>query len=167
MEKRLLALHHQFNKPRIATSVNKGVAVIQMLPDKQYVTLSNIISEEINQALLDFEKDPNVRVVIIIGQKEGFAVGADITELAKSTIDVYHFYVAGESNRMTHRFRKPLIAAVSGMCFGLGVEIALMSDILICTQDVKIGMPEINLGIFPGSGGTQRLTQAIGKSKAM
>lgn len=115
------------------------------------------------------EEDASVSVVIITGNKSAFAVGADINELEQQTINKHLFddYFERVWWRVIPKFRKPLIAAINGMALGGGLELAMMADVLLASEQAKFGQPEINLGIIPGSGGTVRLTQAVGKSKAM
>ena len=98
-----------------------------------------------------------------------FATGANIAELEAASTKNHMFadYFEREWYRVIPKFRKPLIAAINGMAFGGGLELAMMCDILIASEDAKMGMPEIKLGAMPGAGGTVRLTQAVGKSKAM
>ena len=115
------------------------------------------------------EKDDSVSVVILTGKENSFATGANINELNEQTLNTQLFndYFERVWWRIIPKFRKPLIAAINGMAFGGGLELAMMADILIASENAKLGQPEINLGILPGSGGTVRLTQAVGKSKAM
>ena len=115
------------------------------------------------------EKDDSVSVVILTGKENSFATGANINELHEQTLNTQLFndYFERVWWRIIPKFRKPLIAAINGMAFGGGLELAMMADILIASENAKLGQPEINLGILPGSGGTVRLTQAVGKSKAM
>jgi enoyl-CoA hydratase/carnithine racemase len=110
-----------------------------------------------------------VSVAILTGNKNSFAVGADIKELERQTINKHMFadYFERVWFRVVPKFRKPLIAAVNGMAFGGGLELAMMADIMLASENAKFGQPEINLGIIPGAGGTVRLPQAVGKSKAM
>jgi enoyl-CoA hydratase len=105
--------------------------------------------------------------VIIAGSDKAFAAGADIREMKdKSFTDVYLGNFLSAWDRVSE-FRKPMIAAVSGYCLGGGCELALMCDFIIAADTAKFGLPEITLGIIPGSGGTQRLSRSIGKAKAM
>jgi enoyl-CoA hydratase/carnithine racemase len=115
------------------------------------------------------EKDASVSVVILTGKENSFATGANINELNEQTLNTQLFddYFERVWWRIIPKFRKPLIAAINGMAFGGGLELAMMADILIASDNAKLGQPEINLGILPGSGGTVRLTAAVGKSKAM
>jgi len=107
--------------------------------------------------------------VILTGKENSFATGANINELHQQTLNSQLFddYFERVWWRIIPKFRKPLIAAINGMAFGGGLELAMMADILIASENAKLGQPEINLGILPGSGGTVRLTSAVGKSKAM
>jgi len=132
----------------------------------------NALNAQLWQALLGAleaaDADPAVRVIIITGSEKAFAAGADISEMAgKSWADLHRAdYLAAESARFD-RIRKPVIAAVAGYALGGGCELAMMCDFIIAADTARFGQPEINLGIIAGLGGTQRLTRAVGKSKAM
>jgi enoyl-CoA hydratase len=124
--------------------------------------------QELGQALDGFEADDAVGAVVITGSDRAFAAGADIKEMAsRSYMDVYL------SDFITHGWeristcRKPIVAAVAGFALGGGCEVAMMCDTIIAAETAKFGQPEITLGVIPGSGGTQRLTRAVGKAKAM
>lgn len=108
-------------------------------------------------------------MAILTGKENSFATGASIAELKEQTLNsqMFNDYFERVWWRVIPKFRKPLIAAINGMAFGGGLELAMMADILIASDKATMGQPEINLGILPGSGGTVRLTQAVGKSKAM
>ena len=110
-------------------------------------------------------------MIILTGKKgsPAFAVGADISEFPTLTIghQLFDDYFKNEWFRVIPKHRKPIIAAINGMALGGGLELAMMCDILIASDNSKLGFPEIKLGIIPGGGGTVRLTQAVGKSKAM
>ena len=143
-----------------------------MLPQKgKFIFLDSAMIRAVSDELLKLEKDKSVSVVILTG-KEGspsFATGASIPEIQKADqhSQIYNDYFQREWFRVIPNFRKPLIAAINGYALGGGLELAMMADILIASQNAKLGQPEIKLGIIPGAGGTVRLTNAIGKSKAM
>ena len=124
---------------------------------------------QLSECFLQLERDENVRVVILTGKGKAFAAGADIGNLAASTSKSFLFddKTAHDLEYGVRYFRKPFIAAINGLALGGGLEVAMMADILLCTESSKLGLPELNLGVMPGSGGTVRLTQAVGKSKAM
>jgi enoyl-CoA hydratase len=106
---------------------------------------------------------------VLTGKDSSFATGANINEINEATMSsqIFDDYFERCWWRIIPKFRKPLIAAINGMAFGGGLELAMMADILIASENAKLGQPEINLGILPGSGGTVRLTSAVGKSKSM
>ena len=110
-----------------------------------------------------------MNVIILTGKENSFAVGADINELHTATLreQLFNDYFDRLWYRIIPKCRKPLIAAVNGMCFGGGFEIALMCDFIIASENAQFGLPEIKLGVIPGAGGTQRLTRLVGKGKAM
>ncbi|SNB62529.1 short chain enoyl-CoA hydratase [Arboricoccus pini] len=122
---------------------------------------------ELEDALTRFDADPNVAATIITGSERAFAAGADVKEM------VDHDFASAYESDFIGRWaaiashRKPLIAAVAGFALGGGCELALMCDILIAAENAKFGQPEVNLGILPGAGGSQRLPRAVGKAKAM
>jgi enoyl-CoA hydratase len=130
--------------------------------------LSPDLMMELAQALDGFEADENIACMIITGSEKAFAAGADIKAMqTKSYMDVYKAdFITTEWERVT-RCRKPVIAAVAGYALGGGCELAMMCDFIIAADNAKFGQPEINLGILPGAGGTQRLPRFAGKSKAM
>ncbi|MDV7339533.1 enoyl-CoA hydratase-related protein [Terasakiella sp. A23] len=122
---------------------------------------------EVAAVLIKATSDDDVRCVVLTGGPKVFAAGADITEMAdKTPVDVMNDPRSGYW-RTIRDFPKPMIAAINGFCLGGGNELAMHCDILIAGSNAQFGQPEINLGIIPGAGGTQRLTQLIGKSKAM
>ena len=122
---------------------------------------------EVNHALDGLEADANIGCIVITGSKKAFAAGADIKETAELTYpQIYMDDLFSDSDRVANR-RKPIIAAVNGFALGGGCELALMCDFILAGDNAKFGQPEINLGVLPGMGGTQRLTRAVGKAKAM
>ncbi|RBL68353.1 enoyl-CoA hydratase [Pseudomonas sp. MWU13-2625] len=122
---------------------------------------------EVNHALDGLEADANIGCIVITGSKKAFAAGADIKEMAELTYpQIYLDDLFSDSDRVANR-RKPIIAAVNGFALGGGCELALMCDFILAGDNAKFGQPEINLGVLPGMGGTQRLTRAVGKAKAM
>jgi len=123
---------------------------------------------ELSDALDKFEADSAIGCMVITGSEKAFAAGADIKEMkSKSYIDVFsEDFITSGWERVT-RCRKPVIAAVAGFALGGGCELAMMCDFILAADNAKFGQPEINLGTIPGSGGTQRLTRFVGKSKAM
>jgi enoyl-CoA hydratase len=122
---------------------------------------------ELSAAIDAFEADASVGCVVITGSEKAFAAGADIKEMAgKSFLDVFYGDFCADWHRVAHA-RKPTVAAVAGYALGGGCELAMLCDIIIAADNAKFGQPEIKLGVIPGIGGTQRLTRAVGKAKAM
>jgi enoyl-CoA hydratase len=129
--------------------------------------LNAVLQNELLAAAEAFDRDSAIGCTIITGSEKAFAAGADIKDMArKSYCDAFLGDFAADYERLT-RLRKPLIAAVAGFALGGGCEVAMMCDIIIAADTAKFGQPEIKLGVIPGMGGTQRLTRAIGKAKAM
>lgn len=129
--------------------------------------LNHQLMTDLIEALEGFDSDPNIHVIVIAGSERAFAAGADIAEMAdKSVVQMIEANTFGRWNRI-RAISKPMIAAVSGYALGGGCELAMNCDIIVASESAKFGQPEINIGIIPGAGGTQRLTRAIGKSKAM
>jgi len=129
--------------------------------------LNSDLMRELNQALRDFDHDDAVGAMVITGSEKAFAAGADIKEMqSKTYMDAYLGDWLSSWDEVAVR-RKPIIAAVAGYALGGGCELAMMCDFILAADTARFGQPEINLGVIPGSGGTQRLTRAVGKSKAM
>ena len=145
-----------------------AVGIIRLNRPKMLNALSFGVFKEIGQAIDAFEADDAIAAIIVTGDARAFAAGADIKEMQpKGYIDMFSSdFIAQGADRIT-RCRKPTIAAVAGFALGGGCELAMMCDIIIASDTAKFGQPEITLGTIPGIGGTQRLTRAIGKSKAM
>ncbi len=143
------------------------VAVLRLNRPKALNALNRLIMVEVVAALESFDRDPDIGCVVLTGSEKAFAAGADIKEMQKQGfIDVYlSDWFAGWD--ALGRIRKPIIAAVSGFALGGGCELAMACDFVIAAANAKFGQPEIKLGVIPGIGGSQRLTLAIGKSKAM
>ena len=151
----------------ILVETHGRVGVITLNRPKALNALSSPLVAELNEVLEQFEADSGMGAIIITGSEKAFAAGADIKEMASKTyVDAYLEDFISSWERIA-RVRKPIIAAVSGFALGGGCELAMMCDFIIASDSAKFGQPEINLGVMPGAGGTQRLTRFIGKSKAM
>lgn len=151
--------------------VNKAhaphVALIQLNRPKELNALNLQLMTEIKEALQTLDKDDEVRVIIITGNERAFAAGADIKQMAgKNTIDMWKVDQFSTWDQI-NKTRKPIIAAVSGFALGGGCELAMTCDMIIASETAQFGQPEIKIGVMPGAGGTQRLTKALGKAKAM
>lgn len=130
--------------------------------------LNTALMDELSAAIDAFEADDAVRCIVITGSEKAFAAGADIKEMqAKSYVEAYRENFITRNWERVASARKPVIAAVAGFALGGGCELAMMCDFIIAADNAKFGQPEINLGIGPGAGGTQRLTRLVGKAKAM
>jgi len=152
----------------ILTSVNKKTGVITLNRPKALNALCQALMDELTTAVETFENDPAIAVIVVTGSEKAFAAGADIKEMApKSFMDVYKEDFITKNWERISRCRKPVIAAVAGYCLGGGCELAMMCDFIIAADTAKFSQPEITIGTIPGAGGTQRLTRAVGKAKAM
>jgi enoyl-CoA hydratase len=143
------------------------VGVIRLNRPQALNALNAKLKAELAAAIDAFEADDNIGCMLITGSEKAFAAGADIKEMAdKSFIDAFMGNFAGTWDRASHA-RKPIVAAVAGFALGGGCELAMQCDLIIAADNAKFGQPEIKLGVIPGIGGTQRLTRAVGKAKAM
>lgn len=152
----------------IAVEIDDEVALIRLNRPEAMNALNSQLIDELSQALSEADDNDKVRCIVVTGSEKAFAAGADIKEMSeKSFVDVYEEDLFGAKIEAIQHVRKPMIAAVSGYALGGGCELAMMCDFIICAENAKFGQPEINLGVVPGIGGTQRLTRFVGKSKAM
>ena len=143
------------------------IGLITLNRPKALNALNGQLIGELTEALAGFDADPQIAVMVITGSERAFAAGADIKEMEGKD-----FIEASQSDfiapwQKVSRCKKPIVAAVAGYALGGGCELAMMCDIIIAADNAKFGQPEISLGAIPGAGGTQRLTRAVGKSKAM
>ncbi len=148
-----------------------AVGVITLNRPKVYNALSMALIAEVGQAVTAFEQDAEVGCLLIQGSEKVFAAGADISEMASKDFPqlfAMNFpYVKGDGWDVLESRRKPMLAAVSGMALGGGCELAMACDFILASDTARFGQPEVKLATMPGAGGTQRLTRAIGKAKAM
>jgi enoyl-CoA hydratase len=143
------------------------VGIVRLNRPQALNALNIALMDELLGAVEAFDADAGVGCILITGSDKAFAAGADIKEMADKTyIDIFRADYTADYERLT-RVRKPVIAAVAGFALGGGCELAMMCDFIIAADNAKFGQPEIKLGIIPGIGGTQRLTRAVGKAKAM
>ena len=151
----------------ILVSKEGSIAILQLNRPKALNALSFELMGELVKVLEDLEKDQDVRAIILTGDERAFAAGADLKEMSQaSPVDL----ILGRRFELWDRLRKigkPIIAAVNGYCLGGGNELAMNCDIIIASQTATFGQPEVNVGIMPGAGGTQRLIRAVGKYRAM
>ncbi|QCU79525.1 enoyl-CoA hydratase [Citricoccus sp. SGAir0253] len=158
---------HTTDYETILTSTEGRVATITLNRPKALNALNLRLTEELLDAAERFDADPGIGAIVITGSEKAFAAGADIKEMAThSFADVYAADLFGAWDRLV-AVRTPVIAAVAGHALGGGCELAMIADLIIAADNARFGQPEIKLGIIPGMGGSQRLTRAIGKSKAM
>jgi len=152
----------------ILTETQGRVALIRLNRPKQMNALSPRLMQELGLALAGFDADDGIGAIVLTGSDKAFAAGADIGAMKDwDFLEVYRSDYITRDWEHIRRVRKPVIAAVAGFALGGGCELAMMCDIVIAAETAKFGQPEINLGIFPGAGGTQRLPRAVGKAKAM
>jgi enoyl-CoA hydratase len=143
------------------------IAVIQLNRPQALNALNLQVMDEVIAALEELESDGEIRCVVITGNERAFAAGADIKEMAEATtVEMLERDQFAKWDRI-RRFKKPLIAAVSGYALGGGNELAMLCDMIVASETAQFGQPEINIGVMPGAGGTQRLTRAVGKAMAM
>ncbi|MBT1690255.1 enoyl-CoA hydratase-related protein [Dawidia soli] len=144
-----------------------AVALIRLQRPKELNALNLQLMQELRDGLQQLDRDEAVRAIVLTGNDQAFAAGADIRQMAdKTAVDmlITDQFSTWDQIRKTH---KPLIAAVSGFALGGGCELAMTCDMIIASETARFGQPEIKIGVMPGAGGTQRLTKAIGKAKAM
>jgi enoyl-CoA hydratase len=151
----------------IQVETHGRVGLIRLHRPQALNALNAELAGELNTAINAFEADAGIGCIVITGSDKAFAAGADIKEMAgKSYMDTFMGNFAAGWDAAA-RARKPVIAAVAGFALGGGCELAMQCDMIIAADNAKFGQPEIKLGVIPGIGGTQRLTRAIGKAKAM
>lgn len=143
------------------------VALLRLNRPEVLNALDTVLLRHLADRMEELDQDDSVRVIILTGNSKAFAAGGDIQEMADSTpVDFLNQPFFEAWGRM-RKIQKPIIAAVSGFALGGGNELAMLCDMIIATESARFGQPEINLGVIPGAGGTQRLTRAVGKAKAM
>jgi enoyl-CoA hydratase len=152
----------------ILVETHGAVGLIRLNRPQALNALCDLLMGELGRQLLAFDADPAIRAIVLTGNERAFAAGADIKEMRERTHPraLMEDFIGARWETVL-KMKKPVIAAVAGFALGGGCELAMMCDIIIAADTAKFGQPEINLGVMPGSGGTQRLTRAVGKSKAM
>jgi enoyl-CoA hydratase len=152
----------------IVTETKGRVGVVTLNRPKQMNALNAELMQELAKALYDFDADENIGAIVLTGSEKAFAAGADIAAMKDfGYMDAFKTDYITRDWEHIRRVRKPVIAAVAGYALGGGCELAMMCDIVVAAENAKFGQPEINLGIMPGAGGTQRLTRFTSKAKAM
>lgn len=151
----------------ILTEIHGQVGLVRINRPKVRNALNNTVLHELGDALETFDADPALGAIVITGDDQAFAAGADIKEMADAS--AVHMLTQSHIPQFDRirAIHKPVIAAVSGWCLGGGNELAMACDMIIASETARFGQPEINLGVIPGAGGTQRLTRAVGKALAM
>jgi len=154
-------------EPNVLVERDGRVGVVLMNRPQQLNALSGELMDAIVAALAELDEDPEIRVIVLGGGERAFAAGADIGELSAATPVTLYENKRLERWDAIRKVRTPIVAAVSGYCLGGGCELAMLSDLVVASETAMFGQPEINLGVLPGAGGTQRLTRAVGKAIAM
>ncbi len=153
--------------PLVLVEREEPIAVVTLNRPRELNALSEPLMEELVARLAELDRDDVVRCIVLAGSERAFAAGADIGELADaSAIDMLYARRVERWDAI-RKLWTPLVAAVSGFCLGGGNELAMSCDLIVASETARFGQPETGLGIIPGAGGTQRLTRAVGKAKAM
>ena len=151
----------------LLVETRERAGLIRFNRSQQMNALNGAIMGELVAACEQFDADPAIGAIVITGDERAFAAGADIKEMADaSAVEMLISDRISKWDRL-RKIKKPIIAAVSGFCLGGGCELAMACDMILASETARFGQPEINLGVIPGAGGTQRLTRAVGKSLAM
>tara|TARA_B100000212_G_scaffold151820_1_gene114269 strand:+ start:13071 stop:13847 length:777 start_codon:yes stop_codon:yes gene_type:complete len=152
----------------VLTEIRENVIIATLNRPDALNALNDQLMDDLSLIVDEYEKNNDLKCLILTGSEKAFAAGADIKQMQpKSYMDVYKEDFITRNWERISRCRKPTIAAVSGYALGGGCELAMMCDFMVASENAKFGQPEINLGVSPGAGGTQRLTRFIGKSKSM
>lgn len=152
----------------VRTETRGRVGLIRLDRPKQMNALNAELMQELGQALRDFDADDGIGAIVLAGSDKAFAAGADIAAMKDfGYMDAFRSDYITRDWEHIRRIRKPVIAAVAGYALGGGCELAMMCDIVIAADNARFGQPEVNLGIMPGAGGTQRLPRFTSKAKAM
>lgn len=151
----------------VAEKRGKGVGLITLNRPNHLNALCDSLMSELNTCLLGFDTDEDIRAIVITGSEKAFAAGADIKEMSSRDFAAVQRLDMLRSWQVISSIRKPIIAAVNGFALGGGCELAMACDICLASDKAQFGQPEVKLGTIPGAGGSQRLTRAVGKSKAM
>ncbi|MBM7649144.1 enoyl-CoA hydratase [Bacillus ectoiniformans] len=147
--------------------MSEGVALIELSRPNQYNSLNRKMVREIVEAMESFDRNEQVRVILLTGKGRAFSSGADIDEMASDdAVRLELLNQFADWDRLAF-IKKPIIGAVKGFVFGGGFELALCCDMLIASEGTEFSFPEVNLGVMPGAGGTQRLTKIVGRTKAL
>ena len=151
----------------ILSEVDGHVGIVRLNRPEVLNALSLELMKKLVAQLEAYDDDPNIHAILLSGSERVFAAGADITDMADaSTFEMYNRKQFARWERIK-KISKPIVAAISGYALGGGCELAMHCDIIVASETAKFGQPEINIGIMPGAGGTQRLTRAVGKAVAM
>lgn len=151
----------------ILVETHGQVGLVKLNRPKQLNALNTTTLGELAQAISAFEQDAAIGAMVISGNERAFAAGADITEFQQTSLSELMRGLRADQYEILRKIRKPLIAAVSGFAYGGGCELAMICDLIVASDTARFAQPEINLGIIPGGGGTQRLTRQVGKYLAM
>lgn len=151
----------------ILGSIEENIGIIRLNRPEKLNAISIDLMAELVDCLERMDNREDVRCIILTGSEKAFAAGADIDQMAKaSAVEMLLLDQFAQWDRI-ERIRKPIIAAISGYALGGGCELAMMCDMIIASETARFGQPEVNIGVIPGAGGTQRLTRAVGKAKAI
>ncbi len=152
----------------VLLETDQGIGVVTLNRPVALNALSSDLMKDLLFALEELETDPDIVSIVLTGGEKAFSAGADIKEMSSlGPIDALKAGNLDLFDQIHQKITKPIIASINGYCFGGGLELAMACDIMIAGENAKLGQPEINIGVMPGAGGTQRLTRAIGKYKAM
>ena len=161
-------LENFYDRKNVLTEIRENVIIATLNRPDALNALNDQLMDDLSLIVDEYEKNNDLKCLILTGSEKAFAAGADIKQMQpKSYMDVYKEDFITRNWERISRCRKPTIAAVSGYALGGGCELAMMCDFMVASENAKFGQPEINLGVSPGAGGTQRLTRFIGKSKSM
>lgn len=151
----------------ILVETHGKVGLVRLNRPQQLNALNTATLSELAQAIVAFEQDAAIGAMVITGNERAFAAGADIAEFQQTTLAELMRGLRVDQYEVLRKIRKPLIAAVSGFAYGGGCELAMLCDLIVASDTARFAQPEINLGIIPGGGGTQRLTRQVGRYLAM